>query len=562
MVKSTRKIDSNSQSVGEVLRKPLFYRVPAYQRDFAWSSEEVVELWDDITRALLEGRSEYFLGAMVTSHGDDDKTRDIVDGQQRLTVVSMMFSAIAQVWRENQDERRASAVTRDYLGSEDRRTGDVVPKLRLNETNDNVYQDTVLLGRRSTEQERKTWQHTNKLLAGAYEELLSKVREWAQNGDDLDTALMDLEEFVSGQTNLILIEAGDESDAFIIFETLNDRGLELAVADLVKNYLFSLAGQSHIEKFKRSWAEIALLVGSENLSTFLRHYWLSEKAVVRERDLYRALRASAKSGLAARQLMDRLRRAADYYAALSNPEHTYWNDFPVEARSYLDALLLFKVTQFRPLLLTAMEKGAPDLVTRLLRVVTVISFRYTVISSLGTGNLESIYSNAAVKVRNGEASTASEIFQLLKAVYVDDTRFAGDFRQKRFSKSAQTRYVLAELNDYLEQDAEKTVDATSARITLEHILPRNPSKAWEDAIPSGTSVIDYVERIGNLTLLEKGRNRELSNMGFDEKRAILEQSSLRLNKQVAEAHTWTHREIEQRSASLAKAAKHIWRVEF
>ncbi len=193
MVKSTRKIDSNSQSVGEVLRKPLFYRVPAYQRDFAWSSEEVVELWDDITRALLEGRSEYFLGAMVTSHGDDDKTRDIVDGQQRLTVVSMMFSAIAQVWRENQDERRASAVTRDYLGSEDRRTGDVVPKLRLNETNDNVYQDTVLLGRRSTEQERKTWQHTNKLLAGAYEELLSKVREWAQSGDDLDTALIDLE---------------------------------------------------------------------------------------------------------------------------------------------------------------------------------------------------------------------------------------------------------------------------------------------------------------------------------------------------------------------------------
>jgi len=82
MVKQvTRRIDSNTQSIGELLRKPIFYKVPINQRDFAWTSEEINYLWEDITRALQEGRNEYFLGAIVISSTSDDKTRDIVDGQ-------------------------------------------------------------------------------------------------------------------------------------------------------------------------------------------------------------------------------------------------------------------------------------------------------------------------------------------------------------------------------------------------------------------------------------------------------------------------------------------------
>jgi uncharacterized protein with ParB-like and HNH nuclease domain len=137
---ASRRIHSDTQSIGELLRKPLFYRVPANQRDFAWTSEEVDALWEDITGAMLDDRNEYFLGAIVLSHGRDEKTREIVDGQQRLATLSMIFAAISEMWKLLKDEKRAMGVFRDHLGSEDRRTTEVIPKLSLNETNDPAFQ--------------------------------------------------------------------------------------------------------------------------------------------------------------------------------------------------------------------------------------------------------------------------------------------------------------------------------------------------------------------------------------------------------------------------------------
>jgi uncharacterized protein with ParB-like and HNH nuclease domain len=109
-----RKIDSNASSIGELFRRPIFYRVPVYQRDFAWTAEQVDALWDDLKNSLAEDRSEYFLGAIVLSYGDDDKKREIVDGQQRLTAISMISCAISKYWQRIGDERRAMGVFRDY----------------------------------------------------------------------------------------------------------------------------------------------------------------------------------------------------------------------------------------------------------------------------------------------------------------------------------------------------------------------------------------------------------------------------------------------------------------
>ena len=292
-----RRIDSNAQSIGELLRRPIFYKVPVNQRDFAWTAEEIDTLWEDITFALLNGRNEYFLGAIVVSPGRDDKTREIVDGQQRLAAVSMIFAAVANEWRTRNDNKRADGVFRDFLGSEDRRTSELVAKLSINESNDPIYQDLILKGRKVSVADKKSWPLSNRLLDGAFSRISTKVHSWINEVGDPGARLLDLEEFVADNTNVILIEVSDESDAFVIFETLNDRGLELAVSDLVKNYLFSLAG-ANIELFKKLWFEITLLVASENLTPFLRHFWLSEHEIVRERELYRTLRNTVKNATA------------------------------------------------------------------------------------------------------------------------------------------------------------------------------------------------------------------------------------------------------------------------
>ncbi len=266
---SKRRIDSGTQTIGELLRKPFSYAVPVYQRDFAWTSEEVDILWDDLSSSLQQGRNEYFLGAIVISSATEEKKREIIDGQQRLALLSMIFSAISSLWRANADEKRSTGVFRDYLGSEDRRTGDILPKISLNENNNETYQSIVLKNKIIPPKEIKLLSYSNKLLAEAHGRIFDKVKNWTEQFKDKEAALIDLEEFISEKTNTIVIEAGDESDAFVIFETLNDRGLELAVSDLVKNYLFSLAGPHHIERFKKIWTEISVLVSAENLTSVM-----------------------------------------------------------------------------------------------------------------------------------------------------------------------------------------------------------------------------------------------------------------------------------------------------
>ena len=559
---ATRRIDSNVHSIGEVLRRPVFYKVPVYQRDFAWTFEEIDILWEDITSTLLSGRNEYFLGAIVVSPSDDNKFLEIVDGQQRLAVLSMMFSAIAQEWKVNNDNERGDDIFRDFLGSKNRRTGELITKISMNETNDPIYQDVVLKNQVVTSTLKKSWTLSNRLLEEAFTRIKNKLHGWANEVTDANARLLDLEEFLASNTNIILIEVGDESDAFVLFETLNDRGLELAVSDLVKNYLFSLAG-TNIELFKKLWVEIIILVGSENLTSFLRHFWNSEHETTRERELYRILKGTIKSTTLAREFIERLRKVADLYAALLNPEHAYWSDFPPEVRTYLDALLLFKVTQFRPVALAAMETYKPNDVTRTFEILSVFSFRYTIVSALATGHLERIYSATALAIRDGQAKSPAKLFGFLKPAYVLDDRFEEDFATRAFNKAPIARYILGELNDHLEHDAEKMVAERGGRITLEHILPKNPNQKWKGAIPNDEKLEDYVDRIGNLTLLEKGRNKGISTLGYkDKKEAAFAGSSLAINKELLKYATWTSKDIENRSRSLAIMAKQIWRIEY
>jgi len=556
-----KKIDSTAESIGEILRKPVSYKVPVNQRDFAWTDEEIDLLWTDLTTALRNGRTQYFLGAIVVSPNEDDPTiLEIVDGQQRMAALSMIFAAIADAWRKAGESTRADDIGRDFLGVRDRRTRELVPKLSLNETNDPVFQRVVHGNHKPTASEKKSWPKSNKLLAAAFDRIKIKLDAWLKGQSDVEETLIELEEYLDTNANVIRIEVGDESDAFVIFETLNDRGLELAVSDLVKNYLFSLA-DTHLDLFKKHWADISLLVGSENLTAFLRHLWLSEHEVVRDKELYRSLRTRIKSKPAARQFVERLRRVADLYAALMNTDHPYWADFPPEARKYLEALLLFKVSQFRPLALAVMEGGTPEQVTKMLRQMVVISFRYTMVSSLNANELERTYSDAALSIRKNSTRNPQAIFKLIKDVYVEDKRFGEDFATRSFAKSQIARYVLIELNNSMEKDAAK--GAKGDAVSLEHILPKNPSGSWAAALRSADDPDEWVEQIGNLTLLEKKVNRGLGNKDFATKKSKgYGPSELAINTDVAAKSSWTWKEIQARSTALAGVASNVWKLAY
>jgi hypothetical protein len=260
--------------------------------------------------------------------------------------------------------------------------------------------------------------------------------------------------------------------------------------------------------------------------------------------------------------MDALEGRAELFSALSDPDHGYWIERPA-CRPYIRELNLFRVRQVTPVLFATWEK-LPYEFERVLKVMSIVSFRYSVVSALNPNALEPVYHEAARAILDGVVRNPGELFQRLKPVYVDDAKFEQDFAQLAVATSGQRRklakYVLAKLEA---DKSGRACDPDTDPGSIEHILPENPSDAWDESFPR-EQWVSAVERLGNLTLLEAPANRAVGNMGYAEKTVAYSQSGYALTKEVAiiAPEEWTPAILDERQRRMASRAVHLWRAGF
>ena len=196
---------------------------------------------------------------------------------------------------------------------------------------------------------------------------------------------------------------------------------------------------------------------------------------------------------------------------------------------------------------------------KVLRIVSVITFRYTVVSGLNTNPKEQAYGQAAMKVSNQQCSNAFSIAQELKALYVIDFNFKNDFSTLSISTKGRNRklarYILFEIENQL---SHTDIDYEDSSATIEHILPENPNDDWTENFPVSVQE-NYVYRIGNYALLESDKNKDCGNKNFAEKKSIYQTSQYALSNQIT-ADEWTPNTLENRQARLADTATSVWRV--
>jgi hypothetical protein len=560
-----RKIESDLRSVGQLLKTDYRYRVPLHQRSFSWTIDEVEQLWDDILEAMRDSKSEYFLGTAVVQENKEQKSRIIIDGQQRLACLTMLFSTIRTVYAQYGDDR-ANEVYNDFLGVRDRRTRLTEPRLTLNEINEPQFLDLVVTdvsdAKLKEASQDKNANKSNVLIAQAMRYLRDVVRAKCAAEKDPSTFLLELEDFIRDRIVLILMAVDDEADAYLIFETLNDRGLELSITDLLKNYLFGRAG-SRLTTVRRQWDEMVLLLAAHNETQFLRHYWLSKYEVVRERELYKEIKKKFSSADSVMKFMTDLRDSADKYAAITNVDNPIWTGYGQAARRDLETLQLFGLSQFRPLLLAALDVLPQLEVEKLIRVIVVLSMRYSIIGSLGPGNIEKAYSDAAIHIREHKINKAAKIFAELKAIYPDNARFRADFELKEITKPKLARYILSEITNNLADGEIFEITEDERKSTLEHIMPKSKTQHWVTAARDDDAYREYVNRIGNLTLLERAHNKAAANSAFTEKKKkAFSKSRVPLTSDLCKFAQWTTTEIEQRQRELATAALKVWSLPY
>ena len=312
---------------------------------------------------------------------------------------------------------------------------------------------------------------------------------------------------------------------------------------------------------QRRWLRLLSVVRQERFPSFLRYHLLCQEGGISKQRLFKLVRDRVKSAAEVFELLDVLERRAELFAALADSSHECWVELPA-AKVHIKELVLFRVQQPTPLLFACWEKfSRPDFV-KVLRLVSVLSFRYSVIGGLNPNKLDESYHQAAKAVLDGLATTPSAIHDKLEAIQVSDDKFRRDFADQTFATSGSgrklTKYILSKL------EAERSghaVDPETDPASVEHILPQNPATDWIAAIPEADWPA-HIDRLGNLTLLEAPLNRQLANATYTDKLRAYQGSRYQLTKDLLDTapEEWTVALIEARQLTLAARAAHIWRA--
>jgi hypothetical protein len=344
--------------------------------------------------------------------------------------------------------------------------------------------------------------------------------------------------------------------AYTIFETLNDRGLELAPLDLVKNYLFSKAEKfrpGSLPEFEERWSAMMTVLSSARADAFLRAFWSTRFGKPEGARLFARFKRAYSEADDLYDVSVAMRSEAEKYAALFNSNDPIWHDYPYNAKRSIDALGIIGFSQSYPIILAALGRFNIREMERLLWLIECLAVRWQLIGGQRPGRVESLGARAAREITEGKIDTASGVFALVDELYLPDKEFTLKFETAVAGSARKARYLLAGLErEALKRDNTVLSDELApAAVTLEHIFPQRAKEGW-GGVPE-----KMVARLGNLCLLP-GVNNALGNKPWADKVAIYAKSQMKTTRALTRYGKWEEKEIEERQKHMAELARSAW----
>lgn len=535
-----------------------FYSVPMYQRSYSWSEQQVSDFWNDIKDAIV-GDSQYFLGTLVFSN-ENGGLVSVIDGQQRLATTTILLSAIRKIYNDEGMSEYASTYS-SILSPLDPEDGRRKPRIQLNAEDHPYFNQFILEGGQI---DANVDSHAR--IRDAFEYFTRRLTDIVcDNPGNWEPKIARIWKFLNKQARVVTVTAPNDADAFTIFETLNDRGADLTIADLLKNYLFSQAGGVNIASVQLKWqsANIILKEYQEEklFIVFLRHLWSSMYGATRERDLFRDIKKKVRGAQSSLEFTTKIESAAKLYAALLSSDNDFWVEYTASDRGSVKSINEFNLQQSRPTLLAALEHFDKAEIQKTLAAFISIFVRGIIAGGIGGGQAERYLSDAAAEIRSGVIQDTAQLVARLKPITPSDTVFERAFQTFSTTTNRFARYLLLALEKGLQQSAQPELvpNEDVEKVNLEHILPRSATACDWPAFTAEERAT-YPNRLGNMTLLSKGVNNRIGNKSWAIKKAALSTSELELNKVISAEADWRTGEIEKRQIALAKQALSVWRV--
>lgn len=551
------------------------FEIPRFQRAYSWETRHYAEFLQDVISNLkiADGQirpDAYFVGTMLFIGNFIDSGKSVikvVDGQQRLTTITILFSVLSDLFIKKGENTLAKMIFR-YIMTED----DNGEEVRILKTKSNYpyfayfIQDYTKSQNPLPESEeedniKQTYEYFYKQLEER------KIRQTLKKNHGADAVnnlnYIDILKAIRDQVlncSFISIstETGDQANR--IFEILNAKGKRLNEVDLIKNKLFEVvSGEEPVDMANDYWTKVRIKIedvdSGVGIATYYRHFWAANYSRSSSGKLYDAFKKSIKP-TSRQRYMDFLKEMltfAEYYSQIVDPSLSYYGNRQ-EYRWIVQSLKqlndTFNIVQVRVPLMALMHAKSNDLISlsyykKAVNYLENFHFAFNVVVSDRGNKLDSIYSSFAVSLKG--ASTKEEAHLMidelligkLEPLFPKFSKFADEFIKFSFSKdklpsNVKTKYVLYKLNSAY-SDSEIFEDG----MTVEHIVPESNSMANRT--------------IGNLILLENSLNGEAGDEGFQIKKSVYAKSrSPWVAAFLAEHSEWNETMFEERSKQMAK----------
>lgn len=535
--------------------------IPVYQRNYDWKTENCKQLYDDLVKVIKNKRRSHFFGSLVSVYEPSGRNTEflVIDGQQRLTTVSLLLLAMYNLIKSGiitpKDVYLDKQIYEDFL----------VDKYQPEETRIKlkpVKNDQKAFGKLFNDA-REHIRESN--LTTNYNYFYERIQKQEISIDELFDAICRLE--------IINITLNNEDNPQLIFESLNSTGLDLSEGDKIRNFiLMGLPSKEQDEYYDKYWNRIEECT-KYDVSSFVRDYLsIKQLAIPSQKKIYISFKdyVDQKSIETEELLKDLLAYAKRYEILLSGGTGNKALDACIYRLNRLET------TVTRPFFLEVLrlyDENKLDIseLTEIFLITENYLFRRA-ICDLPTNALNKIFSTLHREITRYEANDEGYLekfkYALLskkeRARFPDDDEFAERFtdRQVYLMNSKNKIYIMERLENYSTlEDKDVYCHCDDGTYSIEHIMPQHLTPAWIKALGEDYEEIHemWLHRIANLTLT--AYNSKYSNSTFEEKKSMkngFEDSGIRMNTYIAKKDKWTLAELEERNQYLMGRSLEIW----
>ena len=563
---STDGLFSKTNNMLFVIRPP--------QRRFKWTRKHVNDLWTDITNAYREDPDEpYFLGPLLLVPIDESNRLSVIDGQQRITTLSILLAVLRDRCREFEGLRHRAGVLQelicrlDYDGNP---IGDLV--ITLQDQDNPTYINSV----REYGSTQSTYSYEN-LLTRAVQTLADSVDEYLEEAPELDReeSLRSLSGYILDRVKLFPLEVANESAAYLVFDTTNTRGLRLSPSEALKARLVTTAARKDSrlsEELIETWDRVAgrledVGLPIDAMKDYLHAIWCAKDGYTPKGSLDRIATKLTETEKLRDFVQEIERYCLDYLAVVHPSEHAWVTEDLKDLRN-------LNVQSYG--FLTMVHHHVPGHFEEAVSLVLSLQVRNITLGPHQANRYERQWPTWAGLVLNGHFETA---FRQIRNEMVSDEEFRQSFEEVQVKTSGVARHLLRRLDPISQPGS----GVQPMDIEVEHILPksvvtklmndktltrnvRNWIEHLDHKIPVdqgdkkeiGQELEQYLNRLGNQALLNDKANRGAKDKPFQTKKEFYEKQALELTNRLIGCEEWKPEQIIERQRKMAARAPETW----